>query len=196
MESNRSRLDRGAEHKSPSERLSSPLGEFFYMKTFIFRMFYDKNNYNVMEIVKDKISASKLKEMAEKMFGKAVAEMPVDVEKVLAKIKRKNFMHEELSAGRWQKFSFIEQMANVGAEIGRAINWREKDKSLSQAAFYRGLELLDLTIEDKKNKNKLKELCRLREIIADYFCFDNVYKSTDEKINNYFYLFGYAAASR
>lgn len=53
---------------------------------------------------------------------------------------------------RWLKFSLLEQMANIGAEIGRAINWREKDKKESQAFFERGLELLDLTINDPKNK--------------------------------------------
>jgi len=104
------------------------------------------------------------------------------------------FFHKDLTREKWFSLSFFVQMANVGAEIGRAINWSKKDKNLSQSALYRGLELLDLTIEDKKNKSKLKELCRLREIVADYFCFDNIYKSTDAGLNNYFYLFNYAAA--
>ena len=104
------------------------------------------------------------------------------------------FFHKDLTKEKWFSLVFFAQMANVGAEIGRTINWSKKDKSLSQSALYRGLELLDLTIEDKKNKSRLKELCRLREIIADYFCFDNIYKSTDAELNNYFYLFNYAAA--
>ncbi len=94
---------------------------------------------------------------------------------------------------RWFKFSLAEQMANIGAEIGRAINWREKSKKESRAFFERGLELLDLTIEDPKNKKRLKELLRVRETLADYFCFDNIYGSSDEKWNNYFYAFNYAA---
>jgi len=66
---------------------------------------------------------------------------------------------------------FFEQMANIGAEIGRAINWRKRDKEISTASLYRGLELLDATIKDKKNKkSKLVELCRVREALADYFC--------------------------
>ena len=104
------------------------------------------------------------------------------------------FFHKDLTREKWFSLVFFVQIANVGAEIGRTINWSKKDKKLSQSALYRGLELLDLTIEDKKNKNKLKELCRLREIIADYFCFDNIYESTDAGLNNYFYLFNYAAA--
>jgi hypothetical protein len=103
------------------------------------------------------------------------------------------FFHKELTIEKWQKLSFFEQMANIGAEIGRTENWRTKDKELSKAAFYRGIELLDSTIEDKKNVKKLKELCRLREMLADYFCFDNEYGSTDTKWDNYFYGFNYAA---
>ncbi|MCX6723950.1 MAG: hypothetical protein NT155_02105 [Candidatus Staskawiczbacteria bacterium] len=94
---------------------------------------------------------------------------------------------------RWFKFSLAEQMANVGSEIGRAINWRDKDEKLSKASFERGLELLDLTIDDAKNKKRLKELLRVRETLADYFCFGNVYGSSDEKWNSYFYAFNYFA---
>lgn len=104
-------------------------------------------------------------------------------------------LHKDLTEERWQKFSLIEQLANVGSEIGRAVNWRGKDKNRSMLCFDRGLELLDLTIEDKKNhiKSRLKELCRLREVLVDYFYCDNIYGSTDGNINNYFYFFNYAA---
>lgn len=104
------------------------------------------------------------------------------------------FFHKELTKEKWQSLSFFEQMANMGAEFGRAINWQKKDEKMSGAAFYRGLELLDATIEDKKNKTKLKELCRLREMVADYFYFSNTYSSTAENFNDYFYPFNYAAA--
>ena len=106
------------------------------------------------------------------------------------------FFHKELTNEKWQKLSFFEQMANIGAEIGRTENWKLKDKELSQAAFCRGIELLDSTIEDKKNVKRLKELCRLREMLADYFCFDNEYGSTDTNWNNYFYAFNYAVNLR
>ena len=93
---------------------------------------------------------------------------------------------------RWFKFSLLEQMANIGAEIGMAINWSKKSKEESQKFFERGLELLDLTINDKKNKKRLKELLRVRECLVDYFCFNNTYGSSDENWNNYFYAFNYA----
>ena len=94
---------------------------------------------------------------------------------------------------RWFRFPLIEQMTNIGTEIGRAINWKNKDEKMSRASFERGLELLDLTIEDPKNKKRLKELLRVRETLSDYFMFDNIYGSSDEKWNNYFYSFNYAA---
>ena len=104
-----------------------------------------------------------------------------------------NYQHKELAAGRWFKLFFVEQIANTGVEFFRTINYRDKDSEYSQAAFERGLELLDLTIDDPKNKKRLKELLRLREMLVDYFCFDNIYSSSDEKWNNYFYAFNYAA---
>ena len=36
--------------------------------------------------------------------------------------------HKELAEGRWNNFTLAQQMANIGAEVGRAINWRKKGK--------------------------------------------------------------------
>lgn len=104
-----------------------------------------------------------------------------------------NGFHENV-ASRWGDFSIFEQMANVGAEVGRAINWRKKQNMpQSTNAFYRSLELVDFTIADKKNKNCLKELCRMRELLVDYFAGENTYQSTDAIWNKYFYSFNFAA---
>ena|SRR5580765_1459859 len=103
-------------------------------------------------------------------------------------------LHQELTIEKWQKLSFFDQMANIGAEVGRAINWKKSDTHKSVSSFERGLELLDLTIEDPKNINKLKELCCVREMLADHFYFDNIYTSTDKSWEDYFYSFNYASA--
>lgn len=103
------------------------------------------------------------------------------------------YQHQELAQGRWFKLSFFEQMANIGSEVGRAINWRAKSTLNSQLAFERALELMDLTIDDAKNKKRLRELLRVREVMGDYFAGDNVYKSSDLSWQNYFYAFNYAA---
>lgn len=86
-------------------------------------------------------------------------------------------------------------MANVGMDVERTINWRNRGEAKrSGAAFERALELLDLTIADPKNRKRLKEPCRVREALVDYFIYDNEYGSTDEAWSRYFYYFAYAAA--
>lgn len=107
-----------------------------------------------------------------------------------------NIEHKQLASGRWYKISFIEQMANIGSEVERAINWKIKNNSgYSQKAFERALELLDLTMEDQKNRKRLREIARAREALVDYFAFDNFYRSSDEGWKKYFITFNFAARS-
>ena len=95
---------------------------------------------------------------------------------------------------RWNHFTLAEQMANIGAEIGRTINLRKKGNTeMSTNALYRGLELLDLTARDKKNKNSLKEILRVREALVDFFIGNNIYKSSNGIWEKYFYYFNLAA---
>jgi len=104
-----------------------------------------------------------------------------------------NSQHQQLAAGQWKEFSFLEQMANIGSEVERTIKWKEKNNpDYSRRAFDRALELLDLTIADEKNRKKLRELLRTREALADYFAFGNSYGSTDESWQKYFLAFGIA----
>lgn len=100
-----------------------------------------------------------------------------------------------LESGRWFEFTLMEQLANVGADVDRAISWRNKgDKAYSEHAVERALELLDFTIADPKNKRRLKELLYVRSFVADYFFGINEFGFTDEFWHNYFYDFNYAAA--
>lgn len=104
--------------------------------------------------------------------------------------------HKNLK-NRWCQFSLVEQMANIGAEVGRAINWRKKGKEeIWKNAFYRALELIDFTVDDPKNKNSLKEILRVRELLVDYFAGENIYHSTDKDWEKYFYYFNYSARNK
>jgi hypothetical protein len=108
-----------------------------------------------------------------------------------------NFQHKELSHGKWQQLSLIEQMANTGSEVERAINWKNKNNAeYSRMAFERALELIDLTMADEKNRHRLNEISRVRESLADYFVGGNNYSSSDQVWKNYFYAFGFAAANK
>jgi len=95
--------------------------------------------------------------------------------------------HRGLAAGKWNLLPFAEQMANVGSEVERTISWKAKGRpDYSARAFERAVELLDLTIADIGNRKRLKELLRVREVLADCFVFDNFYQSTPESWQRYF----------
>lgn len=105
-----------------------------------------------------------------------------------------NYQHNQLAAGRWAEMSFCEQMANVGSEVERALNWLDKNNlEYSQKAFFRALELLDLTIENPPKKTYLKELARIRESLSDFFMGENIYNLDKNSIKKFFLYFGLSA---
>ena len=105
-----------------------------------------------------------------------------------------NYQHQSLATGRWKKMPFVEQMANIGSEVERALNWRAKNNfGFSEKAFERALELTDLTLGNTSGLARLKELARLREILVDYFWGNNQYQSTEESWRKYFRHFNFAA---
>ena len=105
--------------------------------------------------------------------------------------------HPSLAAGRWQTFSLMEQLANVGSEVERALNWREKgNMEYSRLALERALELLGLTIGDPRHRSRLKEMTRLREALLDFFLGDNEFRSTERSWWADLYAFAIAAAAQ
>jgi hypothetical protein len=105
-----------------------------------------------------------------------------------------SYQHKDLAAGRWKELPFIEQMANIGSEVERALRWREKNNAeYSRKAFERALELIDLTLEYSDEYSRLKEIARVREALVDYFWGENTFKSTDVSWRKYFSHFNYAA---
>jgi hypothetical protein len=105
--------------------------------------------------------------------------------------------HKELAAGGWYTYSLVQQLANVGSEVIRTINWKNKGNSeYSRLAFERALELFDLTIIDPKNRKRLKEIARAREVFVGYFIGEDPYHTTDESLKDYFLSFNYAARTQ
>lgn len=105
-----------------------------------------------------------------------------------------SIVHKKLANDGWHHLTLLEQMANIGSEVYRAINWKNKGNlEYSNLAFYRALELIDLTIADTKNAGRLKEILRMREFLVDYFAGENIYLSDNKFWENYFYSFNYAA---
>lgn len=92
---------------------------------------------------------------------------------------------------RWYELTLAEQLGNVGSDVDRMISWQKKgNKKHAQNAFHRALDLLDLTISDKRWYGpKLKELCRVREVLCDSFFGSKIYNTNLEYFSKYFYQF-------
>ncbi|MBU4377029.1 MAG: hypothetical protein KKD29_06105 [Candidatus Omnitrophica bacterium] len=104
-----------------------------------------------------------------------------------------NYQHKDLASGRWNNMPFLEQMANIGSEVERALNWQAKHNSAySQKAVERALELIDLSLDNITSPSRLKELTRVREAIVDFFLEKNQFKSSDALWRAYFLPFAYA----
>ena len=105
-----------------------------------------------------------------------------------------NFRHKQLAAGRWKEPSFVEQMANIGSEVERALIWQAKhNPAYSRQAFERSLELIDLTLNSVKDFPRLKELARMREAMLEYFWGTNQFKLNQASLKRYFSNFVYAS---
>lgn len=104
------------------------------------------------------------------------------------------FFHKDLALGKWQSLSLAEQLGNIGSEVGRALNWQKQGEEKNKtSALERALELFDLTLRDPRWLPRLKELARAREVVVDFFWGDNIYQSTPENLDKYFYYFAYSA---
>lgn len=102
--------------------------------------------------------------------------------------------HKNLAAGHWGQLSFLEQMANIGSEVERALNWRAKGNIVySRQAVERALELLDITLDTVNGLPRLREVARVRESLVDYFLGANQYSSSEGYWRKYFFSFTYAA---
>ena len=105
-----------------------------------------------------------------------------------------NFIHKELAAGKWNELTLMEQLSNIGSEVHRTIVWhRKNDKESFQNAFYRALELFDLTMQDNRWRGRTKEIARSREVFCDYFAGDNQYNLDLDSFDKYFLQFTMAA---
>lgn len=105
-----------------------------------------------------------------------------------------SIQHAALAAGGWDALSLVEQMGNVGSEVGRASNAKKRgDEARFEAAYVRALELLDLTISDVRWHSGRRELVRAREVFCDAATGGKEYGSTLESLDAYFLQFALAA---
>ena len=99
-----------------------------------------------------------------------------------------------MTSERWNTLSLVEQMANIGSEVERALKWKAKNRpELLEKALDRALELFDLTLDSRERLAQLKEIARAREVVVDFFLGDNSYKTSNQFLQKYFLQFAYAA---
>ncbi len=82
---------------------------------------------------------------------------------------------------RWSKMPLMEQMANIGSEIGRTYKWVARDKpAMAEGAYLRALDLIDATVKygragQASRACLLNELLRARDLFtSSYFKKDTV----------------------
>lgn len=96
------------------------------------------------------------------------------------------YIHKNLALGKWQKMPFYQKIGNIASEVKRASNcYGNGDKKNMQLSLERAMELIDLSVLGKIKLENLKELLRLREVLADYYNDKHGYKNDWEQINRY-----------
>lgn len=102
-------------------------------------------------------------------------------------------LHADLAAGRWKTLSFVERMANLGSEVTRALNWKDKARAdLAASATDRALELFDLTLAAEQGECRLREIARTREVFAGEMI-GPATPGLPDALRRYFLQFAFAA---
>jgi len=103
-------------------------------------------------------------------------------------------LHAGLAAGRWKELTLLEQLANVGSEVGRAARAKSMGNDLRlAAALDRCLELFEMTLADERWHGRRREIARAKEVVCDFLVGDNVFGSTPALLDRYFLPFAVTA---
>jgi hypothetical protein len=102
--------------------------------------------------------------------------------------------HLESVRASWAKFSLVEQMANIGSEVSRALR-AKGNQARYWGAVARALDLFYLTVEDLRWKGRLREVLRVRELFAAAALGSDEFKTSLEDLDRYFDCFAWLARS-
>lgn len=82
------------------------------------------------------------------------------------------------------------QISNVGSEVHRAINWKNRGDVQKRNNFcMKAIEFLELMKKDPKNCYRKGELdCCINEL-KDYLMGENIYNTTEEQLIKYYDAF-------
>src|SRR5207248_8901161 len=107
-------------------------------------------------------------------------------------------LHQNLAACKWAAITLVEQLANIGSEIGRVSHCeRAKDIHQKRLALRRALELIELTLADKRlPSHRRKEIAVLRNVVRDTFSGKNRTHTRPKMLESYFIPFALQAAAK
>jgi len=103
--------------------------------------------------------------------------------------------HTASAAGGWQELTLMEQLANVGSEVERAIRAHQAGReSRWEGALVRALELFDLSARDPRwHGPPRREILRAREEFCRLFFDPSVPADAPQSLRRYFLHFAVAA---
>jgi hypothetical protein len=79
-------------------------------------------------------------------------------------------LHANLNPEKWAGYTKTHQVLMISNELNRAVNClKSKHYQDAEKCYERAIELTDLTIEDRRWDNGLKELLRFREGLSELF---------------------------
>ena len=95
----------------------------------------------------------------------------------------------------WPRFSLMEQMANIGSEVDRALRAHSNGQTdRARNAMDRALVLFDLTVaDDRWRGHRRREILRGREEFCRIFFDEEVPQGSAPGLRRYFLAFAVAA---
>ena len=91
---------------------------------------------------------------------------------------------------KWYSMNIETQISNIGSEVNRAIKWEQKgNKERARSFCDKAKELLQISIEDPKNRGRVGELYNCICELDDRFWGENKYNTTDETLRKYYDAF-------
>lgn len=102
-------------------------------------------------------------------------------------------MNNHFDLAKWALLSPLEQLGNIGSEVGRAMNAIKREDPIAlEGAFFRGLDLIDATVDGWSSTSRRRELLRARELFSTAV----LSKTVDTSLDAYFMQYAIAARAR
>ena len=93
---------------------------------------------------------------------------------------------------RWFSMPLSAQISNIGSEVHRAIQWKNRNNKERAVSFCdKAIEFLNVIKKDPKNKYRVDEFDEAIFELDDYFKGENTYHTRDEVLIAYYDAFLY-----